>query len=244
MRKLMICGLLIAAMGCSRTSERGGGSERRDSFVLKGPSTTATIEAGEVRTVNLTVERGKDFQQTVRLAVEAPTGIAPEIEHKEVRPSESGEVPLKIAVDKNAAPGKHTIHVTAAPEKGNATALDIPVNVKNRAAADTTGDADSAFTLRGPSGATSIRRGEAQTVKIDVERRKGFDGAIKLRAEAPSGLEANLDETTLNAADKKTVNLRITASKNATLGDQSVRVFGNSDKGISHILEVKLNVKE
>jgi uncharacterized membrane protein len=135
MRKLLVCTLvLVVAAGCSRSSDRGGGTERRDSFTLKAGAMPTTIEAGEERTVSLTVDRGRDFQQNIKLAIEAPTGIAPDLDRKELRPADTGEVPVKITVSKDMPAGTHTIHVTATPDNGKATSLDIPVNVKGPAA--------------------------------------------------------------------------------------------------------------
>src|SRR5262245_9468411 len=116
MRKLLVCSLvLVVAAGCSRSSDRGGGTERRDSFTLKAGAMPTTIEAGEERTVSLSVDRGRDFNQNIRLAVDAPTGIAPDLDRKELRPGDSGDVPVRITVARNTPAGTHTIHVTATP---------------------------------------------------------------------------------------------------------------------------------
>lgn len=247
MRKLLICSLvLVVAAGCSRSSERGGGTERRDSFTLKAGSMPTSIDAGEERTVSLTVDRGKDFNQNIKLAAEAPTGIASDLQTKEVRPGDSGDVPVRIIVARNTPAGTHNIHITATPDNGKATTLDIPVNVKGAAAgpSENKADANRAFKLSGPSSSTSIKRGEAKTIKIDVERHNNFNGVIKLRTEAPKGLQASLDETSLSGTATNHVNLRVTADRDAPLGDQSIRVFGEGNKEPTHSWEVKVRVTE
>jgi uncharacterized membrane protein len=248
MRKLLVCTLVVvAAAGCSRSSDRGGGTERRDSFTLKAGAMPTTIEAGEERTVSLTVDRGRDFQQNIQLKVEAPTGIASDLDRKEIRPGDTGEVPVKITVAGYTPAGTHTIHVIATPDNGKATSLDIPVTVKGAAADNSTnakGDAERAFMLKGPNGATTIKRGEAQTVKINVERRKNFDAMIKLRTEAPTGLQASLDNMSLTGSGNQSVNLRITADRAVSLGEHSVRVFGDGNNEATHSWEVKVRVTE
>jgi len=250
MQKLLMGSLvLVIAAGCSRSSDRGGGTERRDSFTLKAGSMPTSIEAGEVRTVNLTIDRGRDFNQNIRLAVEAPMGIAPDLATKELRPGDTGEVAVKILVAKNTPAGTHTVHITATPDSGKATSLDIPVTVKGAAAGpadnnnSNTANADRAFKLNGPNSVTSIKRGESRTVKMDIERRKGFDGGIKLRAEAPKGLQASLDETA-PATARSFVNVRITADRDATVGEHSVRIFGDGNNEPTHSWEVKVRVTE
>jgi len=257
MRKLMICGMLVLSLGCTRSSERGGGTERRDSFTIRGPSTTSTVEQGEVRTVNLTVDRGKDFNQTIKLTAEAPTGLASELDHNVIRPADTGDVHMKIIVAKDFPSGNKTIKVIATPDSGNPTALDINVNVKARESATRDGatttnttsrpdtdDKDRAFTLKGPNSTTTIRRGETQNVKVDIQRRSGFNGTVNLRTEVPKDLEATLDSTNVDSNHKGTVNLRVTVPKSAALGEHSLRVFGNTDNGPTHSWEVKVNVKD
>lgn len=248
MRKLLVCTLvLVVAGGCSRSSDRGGGTERRDSFTLKASSMPTTIEAGEERTVSLQIDRGRDFQQSIKLVIEAPTGIAPDLDRKELRPTDSGEVPVRITVARNTPAGTHTIHVTATPDNGKATSLDIPVNVKGAAAdnsANAKGDGERAFMLKGPNSVTNIKRGEAQTVKINVERRKNFDAMIKLRTEAPTALQASLEDMSLTGSGNQSVNVRITASPDAALGEHSVRVFGDGNNEATHSWEVKVRVTE
>lgn len=100
------------------------------------------------------------------------------------------------------------------------------------------------FTLSGPKTATSIKQGETQTVTVNVERGNDFKQGVALKAEPPTGIEAELSSTTNTAAEKGPINLKITATDKAAVGDHIIHVMGTPDTGTATKLEVKVTVLE
>jgi len=248
MKKLLVCLLGASlAIGCTRSSERGGGTERRDSFTLRGPATSTTIAEGEVQTVSLTVDRGKDFNQTVKLSAEAPFNFAPEFDHNVIRPNDNGEVKMKILVAKETEPGTHTLRVIGTPEQGNATALELKVNVKERAAADNRNDNradDRGFTLSGPRTSTTIKRGETKTIDLTMDRKNDFRENVKFSWDAPKDLKVTIEPNAHEAATAREVRMMVSAPDEAPLGDQTIRVTATPQTGNPHTLDVKVSVQK
>jgi len=93
-----------------------------------------------------------------------------------------------------------------------------------------------------PAMSTDVKQGEFQSVRVSVERGEGFKQAVKLEVKAPTGLQVDPDSTTVQPGDKGEVQLKITAAKDAPLGDQKIMVKGTPDKGESVELEFKVTV--
>ena len=160
--KLVSCGLLIVALaGCTNRSRPGGGSDRAHTFTIDGPAMTASIKQGETQTLHLKLNRGGDFNEEVKLKVDAPPGIDVVLSDSAVKPTEKSDVNLKVAVGNAATPGEHVIHVTGTPDKGAVTTLDLKVKVT-----EATGkDANTKLTLKGPLTTTTMKQGERKSSK-------------------------------------------------------------------------------
>ena len=104
------------------------------------------------------------------------------------------------------------------------------------------GAGDQTFKLVIPSTTTDVKQGEAQTVKVSVERGAGFKQGVRLDMKAPAGLEVEPANTTVKASDKGEVQLTIRAAKEAALGEQKIMVKGTPDQGEAVELELKVAV--
>ena len=104
------------------------------------------------------------------------------------------------------------------------------------------GAGDQTFKLLVPSTTTTVKQGEAQTVKVSVERGAGFKQGVRLDMKAPTGLTVEPDGTTVKAGDKGEVQLTIRAAKDAALGEQKIVVKGTPEKGEAVELELKVAV--
>ena len=82
-----------------------------------------------------------------------------------------------------------------------------------------------------PLTAASVKQGEVQTVRVSVERGEGFKQSVKLELKAPAGLDVDPGSTVVKPGDKGDVQLKITAAKDAPLGDQKIMIKGTPDKG-------------
>lgn len=147
--------LLSLAVGCSQESAPGGPGvsrttpsthpsttqpsttttaqkpvvvDKHDTFTLLVPK-SETLNRGKKEEVTISISRGTQFAQNVRLAIKAPQGLT-------VTPAEpmipSGTDKVKVTIEaKNDAPvGKSNIDVTATPQTGEAVSMQIPIEVK------------------------------------------------------------------------------------------------------------------
>ncbi len=122
--------VIIAAAGCGTSSERGGGTESHNSFTLQGPAMAMSIKQGQMETVNLTVNRGREFKQNVRLTAEAPPGVAADLSNTAIAPNDKGEISVKINIARTTPVGEHTIRIVGQPETGNTTSLNLKIRVQ------------------------------------------------------------------------------------------------------------------
>jgi uncharacterized membrane protein len=104
------------------------------------------------------------------------------------------------------------------------------------------GAGNETFKVVVPAMVGDVKQGEIQTVRISVERGAGFKLGVKLDVKAPTGLQVDPDSTTVKAGDKGDVQLKITAAKDAPLGEQKIMVKGTPDKGESAEVEFKVTV--
>lgn len=104
------------------------------------------------------------------------------------------------------------------------------------------GAGDQTFKLTIPTSTTAVKQGEAQTVKVSVERGAGFKQGVKLDMKAPTGLTVEPATTTVAASDKGEVQLTIRAATDAALGDQKIMVKGTPDQGEAVEMELKVAV--
>lgn len=231
----VLCAVSLFTIVACKKSEPGGGQARANQFTIEAPAMTTSIKQGETDNIALKINRGKEFTQAVKLQADAPSGIQVAVHESPVKPNEK-DVSLKIAVANNVAPGEHIIKVTGTPDSGAATTLDLKVKVTQK----TNGSDRVEMTLKGPLLATSVKQGEAQTIKITVD--PADKGDVKLEADAPQGLKTELTPITIKTADKGTANLRVTADKSAALGEHTIRITGSSGGATVKALDVKVKV--
>lgn len=234
---LCVVGLFVATLiGCTSRSVPGGGADKSHKFTLVGPATSTSIKQGETQTVSLTLDRGKDFKQTVNLKVEPPTGVEAVLDEASVKPSAEGRISLKVTATDKASTGDHTIQVTARPETGDPTKLDVKIKVSERAET-------AKLALKGPTLTTSIKQGETQTVPLSLKHDGIFTGNVKLKVVSPEkGLTAELTSTSIKGGDSGDVGLKISADKTAALGEHTIQVTGTPDSGTVSPADVRVKV--
>jgi uncharacterized membrane protein len=126
--------LVVAGLVGCNTSERGGKRDDKtpgkETFTVKAPMMAEKLKQGDKHTVELTLNRGKDFKQDVKLSAEPPEGLTVKLEPETVKASDSDKVTATLTAAKDAPVGEHKIKVTATPDKGNATSVDVKVKVE------------------------------------------------------------------------------------------------------------------
>lgn len=140
----LLCGMM-AVTGCSNESKPGGpGATTKpttsgetkvvadnpdQTFTLKAPGTETNLDQGKDEEVTLTLDRGKDFKQGVKVAFEAPQGITITPATGEIAAG-STEMKVRVAAAATAPVGKADIKVTGTPETGKTVATTFKVDVK------------------------------------------------------------------------------------------------------------------
>jgi uncharacterized membrane protein len=98
------------------------------------------------------------------------------------------------------------------------------------------------FRIGVPALATDIKQGELQTVRLTLERGGGFKQRVKLEVKAPTGIQVEPRSATVEPGDKGEVQLKITAAKDAAIGEHKIQVKGTPDKGEPTETEFKITV--
>jgi uncharacterized membrane protein len=98
------------------------------------------------------------------------------------------------------------------------------------------------FTVVVPAVSTDVKQGEVAVVQVSVNRGEGFKQDLKLQVKAPTGLSVDPDSVTVKQSDKGEVQLKITAAKDAPLGEQKILVEGTPDKGETAEVSFKVTV--
>jgi len=124
---------VAGGVGCNK-SPQGGVAGTSNSFKVSAPTIPVSLKQGDKQTVTVTVDRDSGFQQAVKLDAEAPKGLKAEFDRKSVKASDAKDVSLSITADKDAALGDHIIKVTATPDTGSATTVDVKVTITQGAA--------------------------------------------------------------------------------------------------------------
>ena len=105
---------------------------------------------------------------------------------------------------------------------------------------------DDTFKIVAPALSVNVKQGEVQPVRVFVERGEGFKQSVKLEVKAPTGLQVDTESEKIaelgplhvttgsimvKPGDKGDVQLKVTAAKDAPLGEQTIRILGTPDKG-------------
>jgi uncharacterized membrane protein len=90
---------------------------------------------------------------------------------------------------------------------------------------------DEGFRIGVPSMDTDIKQGELQTVTTSVNRGDYFKRDVTLDISTTEGLKVEPSNIVVKASDVPDVQLRLTAARNAALGDYRVLVKGTPEDG-------------
>ena len=126
---LMLAALIamVALVGCKKSEE--GGRAGIETFKLSVPALATAVKQGETQVAQVTVERSDAFKQAVKLEVKAPTGLQVDLETATVKPSDKGDVQVKIMAAKDAPLGEQKVMIKGTPEKGEPAETEFKVTV-------------------------------------------------------------------------------------------------------------------
>ncbi len=100
------------------------------------------------------------------------------------------------------------------------------------------------FNISVPSFDTKVKQGETQSVTISLQRGESFKQDVKLQIKLSKGEGITFDpaKVTVKASDKPDVQIKITAPKDAALGEYTISVTGTPTTGEPTSVEFKVKV--
>ncbi len=90
---------------------------------------------------------------------------------------------------------------------------------------------DEGFKVVVPSSAPELKQGEVRTVTVTLQRGEYFKRDVKLEIKPSKGINVEPTNVLVKASEKPDVQVRITAAKNAALGEYRVYVKGTPETG-------------
>jgi hypothetical protein len=104
--------------------------DKNNTFTLKVPEMTTSVNHGKKEDVTISISRGSEFKQSVKLQFRAPKGVTVTPSSAMI-PAGQDKVTVSIQATNDAAVGKGNVGVTAVPESGRSVELEMPIQVKN-----------------------------------------------------------------------------------------------------------------
>jgi uncharacterized membrane protein len=101
---------------------------------------------------------------------------------------------------------------------------------------------DEGFKIAVPGMDTVVKQGELQTVTISLHRGENFKRDVKLEIKSSKGISVEPSSVLVKGSDAPDVQLRITASTDADLGEYRVYVKGTPEAGEATSVDFKVKV--
>jgi hypothetical protein len=122
------------AIGCKK--DTGGTAKAPIHLSRTGLDTKPNVTQGSAETVKLSLDPDKNFTGSVSLSATQTKGdglkATLDPENIKITKDENQDVTLTVKADKDAAPGVHTITVTATPPKGDKAVITVSFDVVKR----------------------------------------------------------------------------------------------------------------
>jgi uncharacterized membrane protein len=247
---MVVLTLVLTTVSCGTDSPKGGSVAKGEGFKIDVPTFDLKVKQGETQSITIKLQRGTSFKEDVKLEIEAADGISVDPSKITVKASDSPEVQLTITAPKDAAFGRYIVSVTGTPETGESTSVDFKVKVvaPDAGYTMTSGSDKGGSTLKGkgfeiavPTFETKIKQGDAQSVIISLKRGESFKQDVNLQIEA-KGISVNPTKVVVKVDDESDVQLIITVSEDAAIGDYKVSVTGTPTTGEATSTEFKVKV--
>jgi uncharacterized membrane protein len=98
------------------------------------------------------------------------------------------------------------------------------------------------FKIGTPTFTVQVKQGETHEVTISLHRGEYFKRDVTLAITASAGISVEPAQALVRGSDKPDVNLRVTAAKNANLGEYKIFVKGTPSTGEATSTEIKVKV--
>jgi hypothetical protein len=231
---------VAAAFGCSQGTPGGPGAKGKspvygqagDTFNLSVPIMASTVQQGGTIDAVVGIARGVNFDEDVSLLfTDLPKGVTVEPASPQIKRGEL-DAKIKIHAASETPTGDFKVDVTGHPTKGSDAKVDFKLAVV----------AKDGFTVSMPRGMTPVVQGGTRQIEIDIDRQKLFDEDVTLQfGEFPTGVTVKPAEPVIKRDETK-ARLELTATKDAALGNFTVKVTGHPVKGDDAVAELRLNI--
>ncbi len=98
------------------------------------------------------------------------------------------------------------------------------------------------FKISTPTFDTKIKQGETESVTLSLNRGEYFKRDVTLEIKASKGISVEPTQALVRASEKPDVHLRITAAKDAALGEYKIFVKGTPETGQATSTEFTVKV--
>jgi uncharacterized membrane protein len=112
------------------TTQKPVVTDKASTFTLHAPKMETTLDAGKKRDIDISISRGSDFKQSVKLEFKTPAGVTVTPAMATI-PAGQDKVTVTLEATSGAPVGKNQVQVMAVPETGQSVSLDIPVEIKH-----------------------------------------------------------------------------------------------------------------
>jgi hypothetical protein len=104
--------------------------DKTETFTLHAPRMATTLDTGKKKEIEVSISRGKEFTQSVKLEFKPPAGVMVTPAMATI-PAGQDKVTVTVEATKDAAIGKTQVQIMAIPESGKSVSLEIPLEVKH-----------------------------------------------------------------------------------------------------------------
>ena len=98
------------------------------------------------------------------------------------------------------------------------------------------------FTIVVPTSETQIKQGEIHTVPVALHRGDHFKRDVRLEMSASDGIGVEPASAWIRASDKPETSIRVSAARNAALGEYRIYVKGVPESGEPTSVEFRVKV--
>jgi uncharacterized membrane protein len=99
------------------------------------------------------------------------------------------------------------------------------------------------FKIEGPLTSETIKQGNQDTLKLSINRGSEFKKDVRLKAEAPDKIKAELSKSMVKSSEETDFTMTVSVDKEASIGDHVIKVIGTPEGGGSPTsLDVKIKV--
>ena len=98
------------------------------------------------------------------------------------------------------------------------------------------------FTIKAPT--VRLKQGESRQVEITLDRGKEFKEDVSLRFADGDGITVTPEKDMVKSSDDQTVKVKVSASKNASVGEHKIKVTGKPTTGISTDVDLIVEVSK